>query len=180
MQASLIVSALIGLALLLAGRRLFWVFVGAAGFISGLTLAPRLFPNQPEIIVLAIALGLGVLGAMLAFVLQKLALGIAGALVGGYLLAELGRSWGFGPGAGEVVLYVIGGLFGAVLVITLFDWALIVLSALTGAYLMIHPFGLVRGLETVLFLVTAALGIAVQTGLFLRSRDRTVSRGHVY
>lgn len=164
-------SMLVGIALLLAGRRLFWLFVGAAGFLYGLGVAPRLFPEQPELVVMVIAIVAGVIGALLAIFLQKIAIGLAGALIGGYLLAGLVRAFGGEIGASEPVLFIIGGIAGAVLVIMLFDWALIVLSSLAGAALIVHPLALARGAETAIFAGAALFGILVQTGWFLRSRS---------
>src|ERR1041385_6355086 len=83
MHSSLpIISVLVGLALLLFGRRLFWLFVAALGFAIGLQLAPYLSQNPPLWLSLLLSLGLGLLGALLAVVLQKLAIAIAGFLVG--------------------------------------------------------------------------------------------------
>src|ERR1041385_9171955 len=83
MHSSLpIISVLVGLALLLFGRRLFWLFVAALGFAIGLQLAPYLSQNPPLWLSLLLSLGLGLLGALLAVVLQKLAIAIAGFLGG--------------------------------------------------------------------------------------------------
>ena len=165
------ISMLVGIAVLFAGRRLFWLFVGAAGFLYGLGVAPRLFPEQPELVVMVIAIVAGVIGALLAIFLQKIAIGLAGALIGGYLLAGLVRASGGEIGSSEPVLFIIGGIAGAILVIMLFDWALIVLSSLAGAVLIVQSLALARGVETAIFAVAALLGILVQTGWFLRSRS---------
>ena len=166
------ISMLVGIALLFAGRRLFWLFVGAAGFLYGLGVAPRLFPGQPELVVMVIAIVAGVIGALLAIFLQRIAIGLAGALFGGYLLAGLVRAFGGEIGSSETVLFLVGGILGAVLVIMLFDWALIVLSSLAGAALIVHPLALARAVETAIFAVAALVGILVQTGWFLRGRSR--------
>jgi len=34
-----VISLILGVALLVAGRKLFWLFVGAAGFVTGMQLA---------------------------------------------------------------------------------------------------------------------------------------------
>jgi hypothetical protein len=170
------ISILVGIALLVAGRRLFWLFVGAAGFLYGLGVAPRLYPDQPELVVMLMAIAAGVIGAVLAIFLQKIAIGLAGALLGGYLLAGLGRNLGGELGSSELLLFIVGGIVGAILVIILFDWALIVLSSLAGAALIVHPLALSRPAETAIFAVAAIVGILVQTGWFLRGRSAVRER----
>ena len=72
------VTLVVGLAVLLLGRRLFWLFVGAAGFAVGFTVAPAALPNSPEWLIVLAALVLGILGAVLAILLQWLAVGLGG------------------------------------------------------------------------------------------------------
>jgi hypothetical protein len=42
-----IVTILVGIVVLIAGRRLFWLFVGVVGFVAGLSLAFQLLADQP-------------------------------------------------------------------------------------------------------------------------------------
>lgn len=44
----LVSQLLVGVVLLLFGRRLFWLFVAACGFAVGLNLAPQLTSTQSE------------------------------------------------------------------------------------------------------------------------------------
>ncbi len=80
-MASWWVTLLVGLAVLLLGRRLFWLFVGAAGFAVGLHVAPMVL-NGPEWLMVVAALVLGILGAVLAIFFQWLAIGLAGFAAG--------------------------------------------------------------------------------------------------
>ena len=75
-----IVSLLVGIAVLLLGRKLFWLFVGAVGFVIGLGLAFQLLVEQPEWLILIAALVIGLAGAVLAIFAQKVAVVIAPAL----------------------------------------------------------------------------------------------------
>ena len=88
-----IISVLVGIALLVFGRRLFWLFVAALGFAIGLQLAPYLSHNPPLWLSLLLSLSLGLIGALVAFLLQKLAIGIAGFLVGGRLALALAAAF---------------------------------------------------------------------------------------
>ncbi len=92
----ILLRILAGTALLIAGRRLFWLFVGLLGFVSGIHIATHFFPGQPEWMVLAIALTAGVLGALIALFLQWLAIGLAGFSAGAYIIASLLHVSGWG------------------------------------------------------------------------------------
>ncbi len=127
---------IIGLALLLFGRKLFWLFVGGVGFMAGLQFAEGFFHGHPQWWALAVALLAGVIGAVLALVLQKLAIGVAGFLTGATALFDLAN--GFGRQDMAWIAAIVGGVIGAVLILLLFDWALIVLSAVAGAILIVN------------------------------------------
>jgi len=71
-------QVLVGLVLLFFGRKLFWLFVGVVGFLAGMRFGSHLVTGQTELVILAIAIGIGLLAALLAIVLQRLAVAIAG------------------------------------------------------------------------------------------------------
>src|SRR3989475_8542915 len=78
-----IVGALIGVVILLFGRKLFWLCVAAVGFAAGVELAPHLVQEPSPVLALTVALVLGFVGALLALFLQKIAIAIAGFFAGG-------------------------------------------------------------------------------------------------
>src|SRR5947207_12096335 len=106
-------NILVGFVLLCFGRRLFWLFVGAAGFIAGMMAAQELFPGEPNLPTILVALLTGIIGAVLSVFLQKVALAVAGFLMGGYLLMNLSLALG-NPTFGWAA-YIIGGVLGGVL-----------------------------------------------------------------
>ena len=154
-------TLIVGLAVLLFGRRLFWLFVGAVGFAVGLHVARVAFADGPEWLVLAAALVLGVIGAVLAIVFQWLAVGLGGFAAGvqGSLVAAnaLGLDgpwlWAAAFAAGIVV---------AMLVLWLWDPVLIVLSALTGAVLLAPLIPVSPLARAWLFVGLLVVGIVVQ------------------
>src|SRR6184192_2433600 len=77
-----IISVIIGVAILLFGRKLFWLFVAALGFAVGLEIAAYFMSEPAQWMKLLVALGCGVIGALLAILLQKLAIAIAGFIAG--------------------------------------------------------------------------------------------------
>lgn len=164
-----IVLLLAGLALLVAGRRLFWLFVGLAGFLIGLQTAPLLLGPQPLWLIWGVGLICGIIGAVLALFFQQLAIAVGGFMAGSAIAAQLAMLlWGR-PGA---LVVFVGGIVGAVALFLLFDWALIVLSGLAGAVLITQALAGYLVPSPLLFLVIAAAGIAVQAGWLLASRRR--------
>ncbi len=94
MNASLpIISALIGVVVLFFGRKLFWLCVAALGFAAGVELAPHLLHEPTPLLQLTIALVLGFLGALLATLLQKLAIGVVGFAAGGRLAVGIAATF---------------------------------------------------------------------------------------
>ena len=158
----ILLAILAGIALLVAGRRLFWLFVGLIGFISGIRLAPQFFPGHPEWMVLVIALMAGALGALLALVLQWLAIGLAGFFAGAYVVVSLLSISGWGTSGMNWLFFFIGGILGTLLMIVLFDWALIILSCLAGAGLIIETIHADRWVMILLFTALFIAGIVVQ------------------
>lgn len=155
-----IFSILVGTALLLFGRRLYWVFVAGVGFVVGARLAVESLGASAGAGTVWVALAIGLIGAILSLVLQRVLVGIAGFLAGGYLLytATLGlghNSWGW-------IAFVLGGILGTVLLLGVFDWALIALSALMGAAVIAQNVPLDPVLSSLVFLVLMAIGIVVQ------------------
>ncbi len=167
-----IVSALVGVALLFLGRRLFWLFVAALGFAIGLQLAPYLSQHPPLWLSLVLSLGLGLLGALIALLLQKLAIGIAGFLVGGRLAVAIAASLIVDHSHYTAITFVVGGILGAILLLALFDWALIIFSSIEGARLIADAVHLPTTGTTILIVVLSIFGILVQSSMFRRSRRR--------
>ena len=165
-------AILVGLAVLLCGRQLFWLFVGGAGFAAGLTIAHMALVGRGESITLVVALAAGLLGILLAILLERIAVGIAGFVAGRHLLAGVISGSGLVHGAGWLV-YLVGGIIGALLVARLFDWALIALSVLLGAALIVQGLAVAAGSRALLFLVLVAVGLVVQ-GRKLRRAPRGI------
>lgn len=174
------IRAIVGALSLFLGRQLFWLFVGAAGFMLGFNLAVQLLPDQPGFVVLLIALVAGLAGAALGVFAQRLALGIAGFIAGGYLLLYLANLLGVGGAEGLAtglvfVLFIVGGVLGAILIQFVFDFALILLSSALGATLLTQAaaefWTLEPALNSILFVVLLLVGIAVQWGIGQRVAD---------
>ncbi len=158
-----IIGLVLGGTLLLFGRRLFWLFVGATGFVAGREFALGMAEEGARSAVTLIAIMAGLIGAVAAFFLQKIAIAGAGFLAGGYLALELIRA--SSPELAQVgwMAFGTGGIVGAILMAVLFRWTLIVLSSVLGAALVAQSLPLEELLKTGLFLVLAALGVVIQS-----------------
>lgn len=165
-----IFSALLGVVVLFFGRKLFWVCVAAVGFAAGVELAPHLIQEPSPLLQLSVALVLGFIGALLALLLQKLAVGIVGFVIGGRLAIGLAATFFVEYGRYDWLIFIIGGVVGAILLLALFDWALIVLSSVLGAHLILSAITLPKTGATILLAVLAVLGICVQATVFRRRR----------
>ncbi|MGC9371666.1 MAG: DUF4203 domain-containing protein, partial [Paracoccaceae bacterium] len=125
---------LVGILLLLLGQRLYWLFAGLLGFVVTTDIVAGALQIEPAWVVLVIALVVGLIGAVFAVFLQKVAIGIAGFLAGGYIVFTLMGQFGLDPSATWMwIPLLLGGIVGSALASALFDWALVVLSSLAGA-----------------------------------------------
>jgi len=150
------------------GRKLFWLCVAAVGFAAGLQIAPLLVNEASSVLALVIAVVFGILGALLAVFIQKIAIAVLGFLAGGKLATAIAAAFFVQHAQYSTIIFVIGGIVGAILLLAVFGWALIVVSSFIGAYLIqsaivLPPTGL-----TLVFIGLAILGIFVQTVSFRR------------
>jgi hypothetical protein len=164
-----IVGVLIGIAILFFGRKLFWLTVAAVGFAVGVEIAPLLVNEPSSLLALLIALVLGILGALLALFLQKVAIAVLGFLAGGKLATAIAAAFFVHYAQYSTIIFVIGGIIGAILLLAVFGWALIVVSSFIGAYLIQSAIVLPPTGSTLVFIGLAIVGIFVQAASFRRS-----------
>jgi hypothetical protein len=142
------------------GRKLFWLFVAIAGFYAGIEVVRVLLAGQPSWVMWVAGAAAGLIGALLAMLFQRVGFALGGFYAGGYAALILAER--FAPGAVGGATFVIGGVVGALFAAWLMDWAIIVLSCLVGAVLVVTGLGLRGAAGFVVFVVLAALGIALQ------------------
>jgi hypothetical protein len=157
----IIVKLIFGFGLLLFGRRLFWLFVAAAGFFAGVELTTR-FWNGPEWLAIVVGFGLGILFAILAVALKSFAIGLAGFLLGGSTVLSLAATFGIERGAVVWVLYIVGGILGIALISAFFDWALIGISTFAGASMIAQSLDINRPVAGIVILILLIIGIVAQ------------------
>lgn len=151
-----------GVALLILGRKLFWLFSAVIGFLFGMSIAQQLLPGQSQTVILLVALIIGGLGAVLAITVQKIAIGLMGFIAGGYLVYLIIPALSINLGTFLWLAIIIGGILGAVLASTMFDWALILLSSAIGASVITNHLTLPQPFPLVLLVTLFIMGMIIQ------------------
>ena len=162
-----LLAIVLGIALLARGRKLYWIALGAAGFFGGLWLADRL----PALASTGLGLGasflIGILGAGLAIVAQRTAIGLGGFVIGG-ALAYWTAAWltvptGWQPGPWLWIAAMFGAIFGTFFAAMLFEASLLALTSLCGALLVAKASHVGPPHESWLFLILLCAGVIVQS-----------------
>lgn len=162
----------LGGVLLLFGRRLFWLLVGAAGFFAGVLLAETYLVAGSEILRWAVGLAVGLLAALAVVFLQRFAISLGGAVAAGYSIYwYLGLTWqplqGWHWG-----LVAAGAVIGLLVAQAVFDFGLIFLSSLAGATLILENLEGAPVASRWLFLVLVVLGATVQASTLPERRGK--------
>jgi Domain of unknown function (DUF4203) len=139
-----VAQIVVGLIETLFGRKLFWLFVAIGGFLVGWFLAPAIWTTFHETGALAlwvrlvIGLAAAVILGFAAFKFTRIMVALAGFFIfaAAAILAVnyFGGNGTLATGTRNYwIVYVVGGVVGAIIMGLLFDWALIVLTSLFGA-----------------------------------------------
>lgn len=166
-----LLDIVLGGSLLLVGRKVFWLLLGAIGFVTGVEVATR-FMHRSELETIGAAIALGLLFALLAIFLESIAIGLAGFLGGGYVALSLASLLSVPSSRVELVAFIVGGVLGVILIVALFDWALISISSLAGASMVVSGLGVRSGIRAAAFAALVFLGVLIQ-GLVLRRESTT-------
>jgi len=157
-----IISLLTGVVLLFMGRKFFWLFVGLVGFASGYYAAQHVFALNNVLISLFLSIGLGLLGALMAVFLQRIAILFSGFLAGWYFTGAVLGFMGSGATNNLWLFALIGGIIAAVLLSVAFDYVLIVLSAAVGALTIVHTNLFPQNSDFIFLIVLFFLGLIFQ------------------
>ena len=165
-----VVNLILGAGLLLSGRKLFWLFVAAVGFLAGAQLALRSWDGS-EWTALVVGLVLGLIFAVLALFFKSLAIGVAGFIGGGTALLSLAGVVGMDSGILAWVAFLVGGVLGIVLLTWLVDWALILLSSIGGGLIIVRSLGMPDMVGFIALIVLSIVGIAIQTRVMKEEKN---------
>jgi hypothetical protein len=161
----------IGIILLLLGRRAYLISIGILGFLGGLYIFATFLGTVHDWRSILFALLTGTIGSLLAYALHKAAWIFGGFFGGGVLLYYLRDSTGLMGSVSPVLLFVVGGIVGAIFLSLLLDQALILISCLTGSALITYQSGRHGTQALLLFVGLFILGFIVQ-GRSLRGDHR--------
>lgn len=153
---------LVGIALLVAGRRLFWLAVGALGFVAGYQAMERWGTDLPPTASFLVAVAVGVIGMVLAVVVQRVAVALAGFFLGVVLMTLVLPVTGLALGAGNALVIAAGGLVMAVVALALFSLALVVLTAGAGAAMLVEALPPGEPWAVLLLVALWVVGVIVQ------------------
>jgi len=157
-----LIRLLIGGGLLLFGRKLFWVFIGAAGFLGGLSAGQSLLENQPFWYAWVMGGVCAIILVMLVKLLKNIAFGIGGFILGAYLANGFLEILHLDVGTLQWLILLAAGAMGAILMLTLFEWALVILSSTVGALLISQSIPLDPPASQIIFFGLIILGIMIQ------------------
>jgi hypothetical protein len=170
-----IFNIILGLILLLFGRKLFWLFVGLLGFIVGIEFSSMFLADQADWVLLLIGFLTGCLGAILAIFAQRIAFALAGFYAGSFLTLILSHTFFYS--VTSPFLMLLGGIIGAFLAAWIMDPTLIMLSCLVGAGAIVKALHTGQLMSALLFVLLLSIGIFVQTKLFTRINKTDVEAG---
>jgi hypothetical protein len=149
----LIIRGVIGGILLFLGHELNFLFAGAMASLLGVRLTPLLPAQWPWWADYVFILGLGVIAAAAVLINERAGYFISGFLAGGLMLVEY-----FVPDTLSIpwLLFLIGGIIGALVIGIFTDWALILVTSAIGAAYILN-----------LFVLNPTLEILIGAGLFI-------------
>ena len=165
-----ILNVILGLVLVVLGRPLYWAFVGIAGFVLGVQFAGAYLADQPQWVHLLAAILAGLVGALLAVIAQRVAFALAGLFAGGYLAMVAAQSLAL-VGNAQLALILVGAVVGAIIAAVVMDWAIIILSSLMGAGLVVSGLELAPVWSAATFAGLAILGVIIQGSTLTRREE---------
>ena len=154
-----------GLLLLLLGRHLYTALLGLLGFFVSYGMLADLVTLASDLR-LMVAVGIGVITALLAFVVRKVAVAVAGAMLGAGAALWASGFYGLEAEALGWVAAAVAALVGAWVLRKVFDTALIVVSSFIGALLIVAAIGL-EGVPA-----HAAVAVLIVAGVAFQMRRR--------
>ena len=170
----MIVQMVLGAVMLLFGRKLFWLFVGAAGFLAGSRFGAMALAGHSYWLTIGVAAATGIAGVLIALLFQRAAFALGGFFAGAYLVGDIMLQAGI-P-APSPIWILAGGVAGAILAAVIMDWAIIWLSCLVGAGAVAWAIGRPSVLTWVVWAALIFIGYFFQARSLRGSASRSVHR----
>jgi hypothetical protein len=131
---------LLGLAILILGRKLLWLFIGGVSFTFMSVLLELLLPGESQAAYLTVGLVAGLMSALLAIFLREHAVSVSGFFAGGAISISLLELLDVNAGQLTWLVIALGGLLGVAIVAGLLEGGVIYVSSITGAIMVAQAF----------------------------------------
>ncbi|REJ81044.1 MAG: hypothetical protein DWQ36_13550 [Acidobacteria bacterium] len=156
-------ALVVGVVLLLFGSRLYHLLLGTVGFVLGWALVQQLGLGGPPWLELAGGVLVGLICVALAFFVQKVALTLAGAVLGGFGGLWLAEVFALPvEGVGLLAVAAVAAVLGALLLHGLFRLGLALLSSWIGAGFILQALPLEASTSVLVGLILVMVGTATQ------------------
>ena len=164
------VFIVMGFVILVTGYQLPWLFVACIGFITGHWLGQQPLIGLSGIPLITFSSGFAIIGGLLVTYIKKIMLVLAGFLAGVYICQYLPPALGWNSEWISWFVLAIGGLGAAAIIFIWQSLALIFVSSLVGATLVIQYIQIVRFPQVLLFVILFLFGITAQWLLWQYNR----------
>lgn len=152
----------LGFMMLIAGRPLYYVFVGGIGCLVGVFLADKVFLFPPDVNAVAMPLILAAIGVLGALGFRRFAAGVAGFIAGGLLLNNLPYALGGQVQPVSPINFILAGAVATAMLIIIFDFAMIIISSITAVTYILGSMHLGNLDQGAMFLILTVFGIITQ------------------
>jgi hypothetical protein len=160
----------VGLAVAFMGRKLVWLFVAAAGFAIAYQLTSRFLGGLDPTLNLIISVGVGVVAGYFATKFGRLLIMIAGFILVGNAALTIGGLFGITSGFWALLIFVVGGLLALGLIRWMFALALIIISAIGGASMVVDGAEVLNFVANNAWIGTALGAVIVVLGFLYQYR----------
>ena len=159
MQLILIV---LGFVSLVGGSQLSWMFVGTVFFLMGAELADIFRFNESEWQILTIASAAGMIGVFLSYYLRRITVLLAGFLAGGFISIYLPQVLGWKTFLESWQAFILVGAACGLIILLWYNLALILVSAVLGATLVVQNLSITAVSQEAMFVVLIIFGLTAQ------------------
>lgn len=157
-----LITVVLGFVSLIIGAQLSWMFTGGAGYLVGIWLAEVLKFNQSDWQALTVASAVGLSAIFLTYYLKRLVIVITGFLAGGYISTTLPAIMGWKSVLEDWQAVLLVGTACAVILILWYKLALVLVTTLAGATVVVQHLNLAMVSKEALFVVLIVIGLTAQ------------------